>query len=76
MEEQDQPKRKQKARVYLRDDAKKALLVKQCCHHFELYLAGKEIFYREMQKIFEQKTGINVNVKSFFRAESQREGEW
>ena len=75
MEEQDQLKRKQKARVYLRDDAKKALLVKQCCHHFELYLAGKEIFYREMQKIFEQKTGIGVNVESFFGAEPQREGE-
>ena len=63
--EQDQPKRKKK--VHLRDDEKKALLVKQCCFHFELYLAGKEVFYREMQKIFEQKTGIDVNVKSFLQ---------
>ena len=59
--EQDQPKRKK--RVCLKDDEKKALLVKQCCFHFELYLAGKETFYREMQKIFEQKTGIDVNLK-------------
>ena len=63
--EQDQPKRKK--RVCLKDDEKKALLVKQCCFHFELYLARKETFYREMQKIFEQKTGIDVNVKSFLQ---------
>ena len=54
--------------MYLRDDEKKAQLVKQCCFHFELYLSGKEIFYREMQKVFEQKTGIDVNVKSFLQS--------
>ena len=66
IEEQDQPKRKK--RVRLKDDEKKALLVKQCCFHFKLYPAGKENFYREMQKIIEQKTGIDVNVKSFLQS--------
>lgn len=66
MQMQVRPKRKKK-KVYLKDEEKKTLLVKQCCFHFELYLAGKEIFYKEMQKAFEQKTGIDVNVKSFLQ---------
>lgn len=58
---------KKKKKVYLRDEEKKTLLVQQCCFYFELYLAGKEIFYKEMQKMFEQKTGVDVNVKSFLQ---------
>ena len=44
-----------------------ALPVKQCCFHFELYLAGKEMFHKGMQRIFEQKIGIDGNVESFLR---------
>ena len=51
-----------KKKVYLRD-GDKALLVKQCCFRFESYLAGKK-FYKDMQRLFEQETGIDVNVKS------------
>lgn len=55
-------------KVYLRDDERKALLVKQCCFRFRLYLAGKGIFCGEVQRIPEQKTGINVNAKSFLQS--------
>ena len=50
--------------MYLSDDEEKALLVRQCCFHFKLYPAGKEMFYKEMQRMYEQKTGIDVNAKS------------
>lgn len=39
----------------LRDDEKKALLVKQCCFRFELYLARKEMFYKETQKMLSRR---------------------
>ena len=53
--------------MYLRDDEKRGLLVTQCCFHFELYLVGKEMFYKDVQRMFERKTSVDVNVKSFLQ---------
>ena len=42
---------------------KKSYCLSSSATHFELYLAGREIFYRGMQAVSEQKAGIDVNVK-------------
>ena len=71
MEEQDQPK------VCLKDDEKRHCLSSSVVS-LEALSDWKEIFYREMQMVFDRK-GVNVNVKSFLRGgvtERWREVYW
>ena len=51
----------------MRNNEKKGIACQEVLFHFELYLAGKEMFYKERQRMFEQKTGINVSIKSFLQ---------